>query len=146
MRFCIDLTKLNTSTKREFYQHESVDETLVKIGKSCSVMTNLDANSGYWQIPLAEDSRLKATFITPFGRFCPTRGPFGLTSMQEIFHKRLDKIVDGLTGVVKNVECTSIQVYQEGMSQPTLAHYCVTKPTKIRTDGSKLNGISVILF
>jgi len=36
--------------------------------------------SSYWQIPLDEESQLKATFITLFGRYCPTRGPFGLAS------------------------------------------------------------------
>ena len=29
---------------------------------------------------------------------------------------------------------------------PTLAHYNLTKPTKLRTDGSLLNGISAILY
>ena len=104
IRVCIDLTKLNNSTKREFYQLESVDETIAKLGKNCNVMTKLDANFGYWQIPLDEESQLKATFITTFGRYCPTRGPFGLTSMQEIFNKRLNKIIEGLEGVVKSTD------------------------------------------
>ena len=67
-------------------------------------MTKLDANSGYWQIPLNQSSRLKATFITLFGHFCPTRGPFGLSSMQEIFNKRLDQIIEGLKGVAKSTD------------------------------------------
>ena len=103
IRLCLDLTRLNTAVKREFYQLESVDETLAKLG-DCNIMSKLDANSGYWQMPLDEDSQLKATFITPFGRFCPTRGPFGLSSMQEIFNKRLDKIISGLPGVVKSTD------------------------------------------
>ena len=103
IRLCLDLTRLNTAVKREFYQLESVDETLAKLGE-CNIMSKLDANSGYWQMPLDEESQLKATFITPFGRFCPTRGPFGLSSMQEIFNKRLDKIISGLPGVVKSTD------------------------------------------
>ena len=99
----LDLTRLNKAVKREFYQLESVDETLAKLGE-CNIMTKLDANSGYWQMPLDEESQLKATFITPFGRFCPARGPFGLSSMQEIFNKRLDKIISGLPGVVKSTD------------------------------------------
>ena len=104
IRLCIDLTKLNDGVKREFYQLESVDETLSKLGKDCNVMSKLDANSGYWQIPLDEESQLKATFITPFGRYCPTRAPFGLTSMHEIFNKRLDGIIEGLDGIVKSTD------------------------------------------
>ena len=103
IRLCLNLTRLNKAVKREFYQLESVDETLAKLGE-CNIMTKLDANSGYWQMPLDAESQLKATFITPFGRFCPTRGPFGLSSMQEIFNMRLDKIINGLPGVVKSTD------------------------------------------
>ena len=35
----------------------------------------------------------------PFGRFCPTRGPFGFASMQEIFNKFLDEIFTGMERV-----------------------------------------------
>eukprot|EP00794_Sanderia_malayensis_P002412 gene2412-2781_t len=103
IRLCLDLTRLNIAVKREFYQLESVDETLAKLGE-CKILTKLDANLGYWQMPLDEESQLKATFITPFGRFCPTRGPFGLSSMQEIFNKRLHNIISGLPGVVKSTD------------------------------------------
>ena len=104
LRICLDLTKLNQFTKRELYQLETVDETIAKIGKECKFMSKLDANSGYWQLPLDEDSQLKATFITPFGRFCPTRAPFGLLSLPEIFNKRIDKIIEGLPGVAKSMD------------------------------------------
>ena len=91
------------AVKREVYQLESVDDTLAKLGE-CNIMTKLDVNSGYWQMPLDEESQLKATFITPFGRSWPIRGPFGLSSMQEIFNKWLDKIISGLPGVVKSTD------------------------------------------
>ena len=96
LRICIDLTKLNTASKRQFYQLESVDETLVKLGKECVYMSKLDANSGYWQTQMDEE--------TPVGRFCPTRGPFGLNSLPEIFNKRIDKVIDGLIGVAKSTD------------------------------------------
>ena len=46
IRLCIDLTKLNLGVKREFYQLESVEETISKLGTNCKVMSKLDANSG----------------------------------------------------------------------------------------------------
>lgn len=104
LRICLDLTKLNQVTKRELYQLETVDETIAKIGKECKFMTKLDANSGYWQLPLDEESKLKATFITPFGRCCPTGASFRLLSLPEIFNKRIDKIIDGLPGVAKSMD------------------------------------------
>ena len=51
-------------------------------------LTKVDANSGYWQVPLDKASQELTTFITPIGRFCCTRGPYGLSSMQEIFSKK----------------------------------------------------------
>ena len=77
IRICIDLTKLNLGIKREFYQIQSVEETISKIESGCEVFTKLDANSGYWQVPPDEDNQLLTTLITPFGRYCCTRGPFG---------------------------------------------------------------------
>ena len=97
LRICLDLTQLNKETKREFYELPSVDDTLAKLGSGCNYMAKLDANAGYWQLPLDQDSQLKCTFTTPFGRFCPTRGPFGLTSLPEIFNKRIDSIIHGST-------------------------------------------------
>ena len=68
------------------------------------MFTKLDANSGYWQAPLDEDSQLLTIFITPFGRYCCTRGPSGLSSMQEIFNKKMDNIVEDLGGVAKSID------------------------------------------
>ena len=76
IRLCIDLTKLNAGVERELYQLESVEETLGKLGDECVFMSKVDANSGYWQVPLNEESQELTTFITPIGRFCRTRGPY----------------------------------------------------------------------
>ena len=102
LRICIDLTKLNKNTKREFYELPSVDETLAKLGNKCKFMAKLDANSGYWQLQLETESQLKCTFTTPFGRFCPTRAPFGLTSLPKIFSKKMD--IEKLNSVVKSMD------------------------------------------
>ena len=104
IRLCIDLTKLNAGVERELHPLESVDETLAKLGDECVYMTKVDANSGYWQIPMDEESQELTTFITPIGRFCATRGPYGLTSMQEIFGKKMDVVIEGLKGVAKSTD------------------------------------------
>ena len=98
------MTKLNAGVERELYYLESVEETLAKLGNQCVYMTKVDANSGYWQIPLDEESQELTTFITPIGRFCCTRGPYGLCSMQEIFGKKMDLVIEGLEGIVKSTD------------------------------------------
>ena len=102
---CIDLTKLNLGiNNREFYQIESVEETSSKIGSGCKVFTKLDAKSGYWKVPLDEDSQVLTTFITPFARYCCARGPFDLSSMQEIFNEKMDNIVEDIESVAKSTD------------------------------------------
>ena len=72
IRICADLTKLNQAVKRDTHPSSSVESTLAKIS-GAKFTSTLDANSGYYQIPLEHDSRLLTTFITPFGRYCYNR-------------------------------------------------------------------------
>jgi len=62
----------------------SVNESLAKLGKGC-FFTKLNANSGFWKLPLDEESNLLTTFVTPFGCYCFNRLPFGICSAPEIF-------------------------------------------------------------
>ena len=99
VRICVDLKPLNESVLREVYPLPKVDEVLGKLA-GAKVFTKLDANSGFWQIPLAEESRHLTTFITPFGRYCFNKLPFGISSAPELFQKRMGKLVEGLEGAV----------------------------------------------
>ena len=99
VRICVDLTRLNESVQRERHPLPAVDQTLAQLA-SAKVFSKPDANSGFWQIPLAPASALLTTFITPFGRFCFHRLPFGISSAPEHFQRRMSEILTGLTGIV----------------------------------------------
>ncbi|XP_048775204.2 uncharacterized protein K02A2.6-like [Ostrea edulis] len=99
VRLCIDLTQLNKWVRRENFQLPSTEETLNRL-TGAKVFSKLDANSGFWQIPLAPASRLLTTFITPFGRYCFNRVPFGISSAPEYFQKRMQMILAGFEGVL----------------------------------------------
>ncbi len=75
----------------------STDHTLAQLGEAV-IFSKLDANSGFWQIPLSEKSSRLTTFITPFGRYRFLRLPFGITSAPEIFQKRIWQVLEGLPG------------------------------------------------
>ena len=81
------------------YPLPSVDETLAQLA-GAKVFSKLDANSGFWQIPLPSASHLLTTFITPFGRFCFNKLPFGISSASEHFQKRMCEILKGLRGIL----------------------------------------------
>ena len=103
IRICVDLTQLNKAVEREVHPMASVDESLAKLGRG-TIFTKLDANSGFWQLPLDEESKLLTTFITPFGRFCFNRLPFGITSAPEIFQRTMSGILEGLEGVICHMD------------------------------------------
>ena len=99
VRICVDLTKLNESVRRERHPLPAVDQTLAQLA-GAKLFSKLDANSGFWQIPLDPTSSLLTTFITPFGRYCFHRLPFGISSAPEHFQRRMSEALSGLTGVV----------------------------------------------
>ena len=99
VRICVDLTHLNRSVRRERHPLPAVEQSLAQLA-GARVFTTLDANSGFWQIPLDRQSALLTTFITPFGRYCFHRLPFGITSAPEHFQRRMSDILTDLDGVV----------------------------------------------
>ena len=99
VRICVDLKALNENVLRETHPIPKVDDTLAQL-TGAAVFSKLDANSGFWQIPLSDQSKLLTTFITPFGRYAFNKLPFGIASAPELFQKRMSKILEGLDGVV----------------------------------------------
>ena len=102
VRICVDLTKLNRCVCRERHMYPTsrpVEQILAQLA-GAKVFSKLDANSGFWQIPLANELSLLTTFITPFGRYRFNCLPFGITSAPEHFQHRMSGILQGLDGVV----------------------------------------------
>ena len=80
-----------------------VDTTLAQL-TGAVMFSKLDANSRFWQIPLAKPSRLLTTFITPYGRFCFNKLPFGITSAPEVFQRQMSDILRDLPGVLCHID------------------------------------------
>jgi transposase InsO family protein len=98
VRLCVDYKKLNESVERELHMLPSVDQVLGQMGEA-KVFSKLDANSGFHQIKLAPESQLLTTFISPYGRYCYQRLPFGINSAPEHYQKQVQKIIGDLQGV-----------------------------------------------
>ena len=98
IRICMDLKLLNRSILREVHPLTRVDEILAQL-TGAKLFSKLDANSGFWQIPLSPVSHLLTMFITPFGR-CSNKLPSGTSSAPEHFQKMMSRILTGLDRVV----------------------------------------------
>ena len=99
VRICVDLKGLNKYIKREQFMLPTFEDIAPKLAGS-AIFSKLDAASGYWQLPLDPDSAKLTTFITPNGRYCFRRLPFGICSASEIFQREMNSILVGIDGVV----------------------------------------------
>ena len=86
VRICVDMKPLNGNVLHETHPMPHVDDTLAQLA-GASIFSKLDANIGFWQIPLAPSCRHLTTFITPFGRYWFNKLPFGISSAPEVFQK-----------------------------------------------------------
>ena len=103
LRICLDPRPLNKAIMREHFQLPTLDDIATRL-HGAKVFSKLDANHGYWQIPLDRASQLLTTFNTPFGRYCYTRLPFGISSAQEVFQKRMYQLFGDLPGVETDID------------------------------------------
>lgn len=98
VRICVDLKKLIEVVKREHFMLPNLDDISPRLAWS-TLFSKLDASSGFYQIPLHPDSCELTTFITPMGRYCFRRVPFGITSAPEIFQRKMTDLLRGIEGV-----------------------------------------------
>ena len=134
VRICVELTKLNQSVCRERHPLPAVEQTLAQLA-GAEVFTKLDANSGFWQIPLSAESALLTTFLTPFGRYCFNRLPFGITSAPEHFQRRMSVLLDGMDGVI----CLMDDVLVYGKTQEEHDEQLVKILQRLEAAGLTLN-------
>ena len=103
IRICIDLKLLSENVQRKVHPLPSVDDTLAQLA-GAKIFSTLNANSGFWQVPLEQSSRLLTTFLTPYGRYCFNKLPFGICSAPEHFQCQMDKTLMGLEGVLCHMD------------------------------------------
>ena len=111
IRICVDLKPLNENVLREIHPIPKVETTLAHLS-GAKLFSKLDANSGFWQIPLANESKLLTTFITPPGQFCCNKLPFGISSAPQ---RRMNEVLLGLPGVLCHID--DILIYEKDTAE-----------------------------
>ena len=91
IRFCVGYCKLNQVARFDAYPMNRIEELIDTIGPAV-VISTLDLAKGYWQIPMAEESKDKTAFTTPFGLFEFEVMPFGLHSAPATFQRMINHV------------------------------------------------------
>ena len=63
LRFCVDYRRLNAKNLTDAYPLPRINDCIESLGDAV-VFTTLDCNSGYWQVPVAQEDQDKTTFTT----------------------------------------------------------------------------------
>jgi len=98
LRLCIDPTDFNVSVKRQHFAVPSAEELFGRLS-GAKHFAVLDATSGFYQIPLTEESSYLWTMATPIGRFRYLRLPFGIKSAPEVYQCTMMELFGDLPGV-----------------------------------------------
>lgn len=92
-RFCLDFRRLNQASEKDAYPLPHINSILEKL-REANFISTIDLKQGYWQVPLAPDSRPLTAFTVPGkGLYQFVVMPFGLHSAGATFQRLLDKII-----------------------------------------------------
>ena len=98
VRMCVDYRTLNERTRSDVFPIPLITDVLDKLqGKT--IFSTLDLKSGYWQIPITEESREITAFTTLDGHYEFTRLPFGIKNAPAEFSRIMQQVLGGLAFV-----------------------------------------------
>jgi len=109
LRICLDPSS--------HYPLPNFENVKSRLNGSCYFST-LDASSGFWMIPLDEESANLCTFNTPFGRYKFIRLPYGLNCASEVFHRVMTEHFSDIDGVFLYVD--DLIIYAKNKEQHDL--------------------------
>ena len=142
-RYCIDFRGLNAVTKRDAYPLPLIEECIDGLA-DMQWFSALDMNSGYWQIPVAEQDKEKTAFITKYGLFHFLRMPFGLSNAPATFQRTMNLVLSGLIWVNVIFYLDDVNVISRTF-QENLANLHVVL-SRFRKYGLKLKPHKCVLF
>ena len=103
-RLVVDLSYLNQFIERPVHPFVAGADLLKNLDPKSRVFCKLDAVLGYYQIPIAEESKKYFTFLLASGRYRLLRAPMGCSASSDEWCKRSDAALSGIPGLHKLVD------------------------------------------
>lgn len=100
---CMVSKALNRAIKRDHYPLLTVEKVVSRMPNTKCFFV-LDANQGFWQIKLDDESSRLCAFNTPIGHYWFLRLPFGISSAPKVFQRAVAQIIQDLDGVVNIID------------------------------------------
>ena len=114
-RFCIDYRTLNEATESMGWPIPNIPQMLQRIGaKRPKYFCVMDLTMGFFQAPLAENSRGYTTFTTWFGNYEWLRVPMGIKGAPSWFQQQIgDTVLGGLIHQICELYIDDVIIYGE---------------------------------
>ena len=112
IRLVVDFRAVNKMVQKDAHPLPRIDDTFTQVSsKQPKFFTNLDLQSGYFQIDLDEESRKFTAFCTPQHSLRFTRVPQGLCISGQRFQRIMNKVFDGFINRFMVVYLDDILIY-----------------------------------
>jgi transposase InsO family protein len=114
-RFCIDYRELNTHTQSMGWPIPNIPQMLQRIGmRQPKYFAVMDLTMGFYQAPLAEESRHYTTFTTWMGTYEWLRVAMGLKGAPSWFQQQLEtKVLGGLIHQICELYIDDLIIYAD---------------------------------
>ena len=103
VRITLDAKIINKSIERERHNMPTLDELKAKLN-GAKYISKIDFKGGYHQIEIDEESRYITVFRTPKGLMRYKRLVQGISCSSEMFQNAVEKILNGLNGVMNLID------------------------------------------
>ncbi|CCK70535.1 reverse transcriptase family protein KNAG_0E02760 [Huiozyma naganishii CBS 8797] len=115
-RLCVDYRKLNSHTIKSRFPLPLIDNLFDQLA-GAKFFSSLDLISGYHQIPIKDQDRMKTAFLTHEGQFAWRVMPFGLTSAPSTFQMLMNGVLRDYLNKFVVVYLDDILVYSPSKEQ-----------------------------
>ena len=115
LRVCLNPRTINKALRFNVHNSRTFQDMTSSITKVKKV-SKIDANSGFWTLPMDETSHILTTFNTPWGRNCFTKMHFRLNQVQYFFQYYMDSHFQDINSTT-NVIVDDIMIHGESDQQ-----------------------------
>ena len=113
----IDFRKVNMVTEDDRHPLPVLRDILTSLGKGNVVFSTIDLLSGYWQVPLSQESQKITAFSTPNGHYHYLKMAFGLKGAPITFARMMSQLFSGMIGKNMFVFLDDIIIYNRSVEE-----------------------------
>ena len=143
IRFCVDFRKLNAVTIKDLYPLPRIDDILDQLSGN-SWFSTLDLKSGYWQLKIRSEDKIKTAFSIGKGLWQFTVMPFGLCNAPATFERLIEEVLRDLISKICLVYLDDVIIY--GKSFAEMMENLEKIFLRLRKINLKLNPKNVFFF